>query len=916
MDPSPLVIPSAPAPPRRTSLPYLAGIVPVGMGVALWLTTGSVQSLWFAALGPLMMLASVADAARTRRHDRRREADRVEAEWRAVEDALARRHAEERAQLESRHPDVAACVAEPPLRGTDPIAADTEMTVGRGVRVSAVRTTGGEGDRAEAFRARCAELDDAPVVVRLGGGVCVRGQAPVAAAAARALVAQLCLRFGPAQLALVGEELASSGLTTAAHAVRARRGAFRVGWGTLGAPVAADAVIWTAAPDAEVPSGITTVLDVVEPGAASLRTPEGVTEVAVECLSRPQAELVASATGEPSDTHAELPLSVPLADVIVSEAGDGLAVVVGRDARGTDIAVDLVEHGPHAIVTGMTGAGKSELLVTWVAAMCAAYGPDRVTFVLADFKGGTAFEPLRALRQVSAVITDLDDEGARRGVLSLRAEMRRREAALAAAGVRDVSEADLPRLVIVVDEFAALLLEHADLGDVFIDIAARGRALGMHLVLGTQRAGGVIRDALAANCPLRISLRVADPADSRAVIGTDGAALLDGGPEGRGCALVRRPQDAEPQLVRVALTGPGDLRRAATRWSQAVPAVSPWLPPLPRRIDLADLRGADHDGSDDAGGDAVVLGLADDPQRQRQPRELLRPGRERGLAVVGAPGSGRTALVRAVAAQRHDALLFPSDAESAVDLLAAWVRGDTEIPELVLCDDIDALHAELPVEYAQEFAQRWEQSLRLSPSTTWILTAARASGPLGRVLDALPRRALLRAASRVEHLAAGGETSGFVRDRPPGRAVLDGREVQFAWADERPRQSAASSTEIWAPARPVVALVTAGASDAVGALRAARPEWDVRTAGSDVPTTASPCILMADAEGWQRQWALWQQIRAEGEVLVRAERPSDLRQLVGVRDLPPFARLHQGRAWSVVGDRAPRRVVVPGLGSR
>src|SRR5690606_27304489 len=141
-------------------------------------------------------------------------------------------------------------------------------------------------------------------------------------------------------------------------------------------------------------------------------------------------------------------------------------------------------------------------------------------------------------------------------VQSLTAELRRREAILAELGARNIAEANgrLPRLVIVVDEFAALLQEHSDLGAVFTDIAARGRALGMHLILGTQRAAGVIRDALAANCPLRVSLRVTEAADSRLVIGSDDAAELPGGAGSRGLAFVRRPQDSEAVATRIALT--------------------------------------------------------------------------------------------------------------------------------------------------------------------------------------------------------------------------------------------------------------------------------------------------------------------------------------------------------------------------
>lgn len=174
-------------------------------------------------------------------------------------------------------------------------------------------------------------------------------------------------------------------------------------------------------------------------------------------------------------------------------------------------------------------------------------------------------------------MTDLDDEGARRGVQSLTAELRRREAVLADLGAKNIAEADgrLARLVIVVDEFAALLQDHPDLGAVFTDVAARGRALGMHLILGTQRAAGVIRDGLAANCPLRVSLRVTEAADSRLVIGSDDAAELPGGAASRGLAFVRRPQDAAATAVRVALAGASDLRGISARWPDATAPASP-----------------------------------------------------------------------------------------------------------------------------------------------------------------------------------------------------------------------------------------------------------------------------------------------------------------------------------------------------
>ncbi|WP_136050656.1 FtsK/SpoIIIE domain-containing protein [Microbacterium sp. K36] len=922
MDLSPLLLPSAIPPARRRALPIVAAVVPVGVGLALWGATGAVHALWFAALGPLMLGASLVDSARGRRRERRLDADRVSAAWSELEAELQRRHARERAQEEQRHPDAASCVRDRPLRDARPPGEDTSLVVGRGSRVSTVRCEGGDGERADDFRRRCGVLDDVPQVVPLGRGVCLRGPMPLVQAAARGFVVQLCLRFSPGALSLVvGPDVREPAAAAFPHVQRARRGGFRLALAAeASSEPSADAVIWVMPAGADVPEGITTVLDIEEPGAAVLRTPDGVVELDVEFLSSAQAEAAAELCGGQADAaQADAPVVV-LRDLPQPPIGTGLLVALGRGAHGEPVTADIVDDGPHAIVTGMTGTGKSELLITWVAAICAGYGPDRVNFLLADFKGGTAFERLRDLPQVVGVLTDLDETEARRGVASLAAEMRRRESALAAARARDVRETDLPRLLIVVDEFAALLQEHTELAAVFTDVAARGRALGMHLVLGTQRAAGVIRDALATNCPLRLSLRVAEAADSRAMLGSSGAAELPGGPEGRGRALLRRPQDDEPLAVRIALTDDDVIRSIGQRWAGAQACPPPWQPALPVRLPLPAL--IEHAASAGLSGtdSRVVLGRADDPEHQTQPLELLRPGRERGLVVLGAPGTGRTTVLRVIAAQHPDSTWFPDDPEAAVDLLAAWAEGEVAPPDLVLADDLDQLHAVLPLEVGHEFVQRWEQVVRSATGTTWVLTAGRMTGPLARVLEALPRRALLRMPTRVEHLAAGGEVAHFRRDRPAGRALLGEREMQFAWVEGSgalrrsgvPRRG----TTAWVPQTEMTALVTPGAPAVVAALMTAHPEWDVRSVDSEVREAGKPLVLVADAETWQRYVALWQHVRSRGEVLIRAERPSELRQLVGVRGLPPYARPDAGRAWSVIGDRPPRRVVLPALGRR
>lgn len=903
MDSLPIAIPAAPADVKRPPLPFMAALVPVAGGVVMWLITGSLFALCFAALGPLMLAASLIDGARTRRKARRVAAVEGEAAWERAEAELRRRHVEEREVHDHRHPDVASALRQPPLRGSDPADAETTVVVGRGMARSAVRASGADGERARQFHERCGMLDDAPVPVALSGGICIRGRAPMVHAVARGLVAQLFLRFGSSQISLIGDDLEGVGLE--AFAGPPRRAAFRVGVARIGDPrPQADAVLWMGGVVDEVPEGITTVLDVVEPSRASLRTRSGVSEIAAEGLSRAQTATIAALRAASQDDIDTLPASVALADLTQPDSTSGLLAVIGRGER-EDLAVDLVEDGPHAIVTGTTGTGKSELLVSWVTAMAAMNGPDKVLFVLADFKGGTAFEPLRALPQVVAVITDLDESGARRGVSSLTAELRRRESALAAAGVRDIRDADMPRLVIVVDEFAALLQEHSDLGAVFTDIAARGRALGMHLIIGTQRASGVVRDALAANCPLRLSLRVSEPSDSRLVIGTDAAAELPGGVASRGLALVRRPQDSEPVAVRVALTSVTDLRAVGMRWAEHERGSSPWLPALRTVIRVDELPTAPQ-GS-------LRIGMADQPEQQRQPVQTIQVGVDRGIAVFGAPGSGRTSFLRMLRHQHPRALWIPSDVEAAWDAVVDLVERRGAMPDLVLCDDIDAQLADLPAEHAQVLTQRWEQILRGGTGTTFVLTAARAAGPVGRLLDALPRRALLRMASRVEHLAAGGESAGFDRDRPPGRAVIGEREVQFAWVDRHAESAESIAHPRWEPSAGATAVVTPAPPTVAAALQDAHPQSEVVLVPNDPQTAAVHTIFVADADTWQRNWQLWQRIRGQGEVLVRVENPSDLRQLAGIRETPPYARSHAGRAWSLRDAGRPVRVVLPEL---
>ncbi|MDJ0339728.1 FtsK/SpoIIIE domain-containing protein [Cryobacterium sp. PH31-O1] len=190
------------------------------------------------------------------------------------------------------------------------------------------------------------------------------------------------------------------------------------------------------------------------------------------------------------------------------------------------LRLDLREQGPHALVGGTTGSGKSEFLQTWIMSMASEHSPDRLTFLLIDYKGGAAFAECTQLPHTVGLVTDLNTHLVRRALTSLRAELHYRKTLLNEKGAKDLVSLEKrgdpdapPSLIIVIDEFAALVGEVPEFVDGIVDVAQRGRSLGLHLIMATQRPAGVIKDNLRANTNLRIALRVADESNSQDVIG-------------------------------------------------------------------------------------------------------------------------------------------------------------------------------------------------------------------------------------------------------------------------------------------------------------------------------------------------------------------------------------------------------------
>ncbi|KZM79276.1 FtsK/SpoIIIE domain-containing protein, partial [Cellulosimicrobium sp. I38E] len=372
--------------------------------------------------------------------------------------------------------------------------------------------------------------------------------------------------------------------------------------------------------------------------------------------------------------------------------GTGLRAVLGVGAGGAPVTVDLVRDGPHVLVAGTTGAGKSELLQTLVTGLALGRSPAELSIALVDFKGGASFGACGLLPHVVGTVTDLDPGLAGRALAGLRSELRRRERVLAAAGATSVDElarGRLPRLVVVVDEFRALADDLPDLLPGLLRVAAQGRALGVHLVLATQRPAGAVSADVRANITLRLALRVVDVADSRDVVESPLAALVPASAPGRlvlrrgaepplavQCARVGAPARAAASGARGAppwgvarglprgtsapddgrAPGPGAPRPADDRLRRIVatardvaeraglrPAPPPWLPALPDRVGQDDLAGlaraagpAPHDGEHDGGRDGgpATDGAPDDPAHPGDGR--AGPGGRAVIAEVAA----------------------------------------------------------------------------------------------------------------------------------------------------------------------------------------------------------------------------------------------------------------------------------------
>lgn len=955
--PERLALPALAPPPPRAAFPFVATAAPVLVSLGIWAVTGSAYSLLFAALGPVVALGSLLDGRRQRRRTTKRDTERaVAALGRAHERVLdlhelecARRHQLAPPLNELCAPSrVAANWARPPVGSDGADAAPIPVRLGRAELTAVVVMDEGLGAHeigddlpvrvrsavAELRRVAC-RLPDAPWLADARDGIGIIGPLPTSRALARSIVVQLAANCSPLTTRITAnadeEWIRRLPHAVAVEAASSTGSTYRL---TGHGP---DLVVACASDRSALPTGVRVVIGVGAAGAGEAPADRrfelvgvaraGDVAITLATLARERG-LVAA--------NRRLPDAVRLEDVLGGRedaAGrpplGSLRAPIGRDATGV-VEVDLVRDGPHAVVAGTTGAGKSELLVSWVLAMAAWHPPSAVTFLLVDFKGGAAFAPLAGLAHVIGTVSDLDARRSARAIESLRAELMRRERLLAERGVRSIDELEvglreagepdsgpdrrsaagggLARLVIVVDEFAAVVSGQPELHELFADLSARGRSLGLHLILCAQRPSGVVRDSVLANVTLRISLRVTDRGDSIAMLGTDEATRLP--PEYRGRALISDGAGATRE-VQLALAEPGDARRLGAAGS--APSGVVWCEPLPELLPLEPLLA--EAGTDSALG--LPFGRVDLPAEQCQPIARHQPGTDGHLLVLGAARSGRTTALSTMAASARsegvDCVVISDDPAEAWSVLTDLLEpAEHAVTGLVLLDDVDLLLERVDPDTRHELLELLTRLVRGARTCSLVVSAQRLSGGLQSLAGLFDGRLLLRQSSRDEHVLSGGDGAAFDPRLPPGagRWTGGGGCVMQVAIGEAPL-----------PAAKRVRLPTvhpeAGRPLAVVCPRPREfaRRWEqagvqlVLLGEQPVPADAElrvsrgvhPLVLLGDPDAWQAEWALLGLVRRELPLVVIGCGASELRAVARTRETAPPLGNRPGECWSVEG---------------
>lgn len=381
-----------------------------------------------------------------------------------------------------------------------------------------------------------------------------------------------------------------------------------------------------------------------------------------------------------------------------------LSVPIGIKAGGGIYSFDIHEKhsGPHGLVAGTNGSGKSEMAQSWIASMAVQFSPRDVNFVLVDFKGTSLLQPFRDLPHLAGSISNLDKD-IQRCLMALDNEIERRQMLVDRYSAHDIlgyqamrrmhpDMEEMPFLILVIDEFADFKAQYPDFTGPLNHIFRGGRALGIYTVIMTQKPGGVVTEQMTANANFRWCLKVMSESDSREMLGVSDAAYLN--KPGRSYVKIGTgvPELVQPfysgapyypngapkkgaMVARVGLTGEkqpvgqnqeqkvsrskGSQLEAVVKWitdychrNGIAPARQIWNEPLPEKLDIARLLPAldlwKGMGSWPEGPQAPVasIGLVDDPANQSQHVLHHSFWQNGNLLVYGMPLSGKTTLLQ------------------------------------------------------------------------------------------------------------------------------------------------------------------------------------------------------------------------------------------------------------------------------
>ncbi|SFJ95945.1 type VII secretion protein EssC, partial [Bacillus sp. 71mf] len=393
-----------------------------------------------------------------------------------------------------------------------------------------------------------------------------------------------------------------------------------------------------------------------------------------------------------------------------NETFKSLAVPLGLRGKDDIVNLNLHEkaHGPHGLVAGTTGSGKSEIIQSYILSLAVNFHPYEVAFLLIDYKGGGMANLFKDLPHLLGTITNLDGAQSMRALASIKAELQKRQRLFGEHDVNHINQYQklykqgkvteaMPHLFLISDEFAELKAEQPDFMKELVSTARIGRSLGIHLILATQKPSGVVNDQIWSNSKFKLALKVQNASDSNEILKTPDAAeitlpgrayLQVGNNEiyelfqsaWSGADYIEDKDDQEQldttvyainelgqyEILSEDLSGLGNKTEITTVPTELDAVINyihdyteenriealprPWLPPLPERMFLQDLHLVNFKEAwtDEKKPLRATVGLLDQPELQAQTPLTLDISKDGHVAVFSSPGYGKSTFLQTV----------------------------------------------------------------------------------------------------------------------------------------------------------------------------------------------------------------------------------------------------------------------------